>query len=91
MLSSNTPREPPPLMRICTFLGWDEEEFDTEELDLFAVWGTEGPQVFVVEEQLSKIFDAVLKKEHALIQKEYAEEVAGLLQIGVLVWLPKAL
>jgi hypothetical protein len=76
---------------ICTFLGWDEEEFEGEELDLFAVWGTEGPQVFVVEEQLAKIFDAVLKEEHTLIQKEYAEEVAGLLQIGVLVWLPKAL
>ena len=76
---------------VCSFLGWNESDFETEEIDVFAVFSQEGPQVFLVEEQLAKIFDAVHEDNQEILRGEYADDVASLLEVGVLVWLPKAL
>ena len=75
---------------VCSFLGWSEDDFETEEIDVFAVFGQEGPQVFFVEEQLAKIFDAVQEDNQDILRGDYADD-ASLLELGVLVWLPKAL
>ena len=57
------------------------------ELELIAIWSSEGPQVFQLEPEHSEILSAV---QQGLLPdlKEHKAEIDALLSVGILVWLP---
>ena len=65
-------------------LGW---EMEIEELELIAIWSSEGPQVFQIDPEHIDLLAAVNRGERPNLQ-EHREAIDALLDVGILIWLP---
>ena len=65
-------------------LGWGVEQ---DELDLIAIWSSDGPQVFQLEPEHAELL-AVVSQGRLPDLQQHRAQIDALLSVGVLIWLP---